>query len=69
MGLFRSPTHAFKVTGALDEEERHDARSDIDLGITWLTCATAGSTSDYIMIFFPPTFPLLSVARPKSRGS
>jgi hypothetical protein len=57
------------VTRDLDEEERRDGRSGSDFGTGLSGMASAGSISDYVRRDFSPVFPLLSPARPKSRGS
>jgi hypothetical protein len=63
-----APPPSLGVTGDLDKEERRVGGRGNDLGAE-LRDAAAGSTSDHVRRFFLPAFPLMSSARPKSRGS
>jgi hypothetical protein len=62
------PPLALEVNADLDKEKSRDGRSGYDLG-AGLRDATAGPTSDRVRRSFSLAFPLLSPARPKSRGS
>jgi hypothetical protein len=65
----RSPPLALEVTRDLDKEDRRIGRRGNDLGGRGLRDAVVGSTSDHVRKVFFLAFPLLSSARPKSRGS
>ena len=62
------PPHVLEVTGDLDKEDRRVGGRGTTLG-RGLRDAAAGSTSDSERRVFLLAFPLLSSARPKSRGS
>jgi hypothetical protein len=62
------PPHALDVTVDLDKEKRLVGRSDNDLGAGSTGC-DGGIDERLREEGFLPAFPLLSSARPKSRGS
>jgi hypothetical protein len=66
MWYFLPPPHALEVTGDLDKEESRDGRNGYDLG-AGLTGCDGGI--DRVKRVFSLAFPLLSPARPNSRGS
>jgi hypothetical protein len=66
--LSRSPPHALLVTRDLDKEESRDGRSGNDLG-AGLTGCDGGIYERPPEEIFPLVVPMLSLARPKSRGS
>jgi hypothetical protein len=64
----RPPPHALEVTGDLDKEDRRVCGRGYDLG-TGFTGCDGGIDERPREEGFLSTFPLLSSARPKSRGS
>jgi hypothetical protein len=66
-GSLAPPPTALEVAGDLDKEERHDGRSDSDLG-TGLTGCDGGIDERPREEVLLLAFPLLPPARPKSRG-
>jgi hypothetical protein len=64
----RSPLPALEVTGDLDKEDRRVGRRGNDLGAGLTGCGGGIDERPREEVFLP-TFPLLSSARPKSRGA